>query len=174
MIRWSLSPVREEDIGVIARIHALSFEDAWSGALIRQVLEMQGTSGLAVRSDCRWSISGFAISRVAADECELLSLAVEPEFRGRGLGKMLLEGVFSQVQGAGVCKLFLEVAEDNGAARNLYRQYGLVPVGRRPDYYSLGDGSRVAALTLCRDFREVPLQEGDVARSPQDFRTTSL
>ena len=86
---YELSPVQDEDIGMMSRIHLLSFDDAWTGAMIRRILTMPGTFGIVARDRRHWTVSGFALLRLAADECEVLSLAVAPERRGAGVGGLL-------------------------------------------------------------------------------------
>lgn len=148
MTDYELSVVEETDIGAMARIHALSFDDAWTGAMIRRILTMPGAFGIVARQRRKWTVAGFALLRQAADECEVLSLAVAPNLRGDGVGGLLFAGAMEQASVAGATKLFLEVAEDNDIARRLYSSRGLVPVGRRPDYYTRNDGSTAAAVTM--------------------------
>jgi [ribosomal protein S18]-alanine N-acetyltransferase len=151
MIDYELATVQDPDIGMMSRIHTLSFDDAWTGAMIRRILTMPGTFGIAARHGRQWTVAGFALVRLAADECEILSLAVAPEHRGSGVGGLLLDGAITQASVAGAEKVFLEVAEDNDIARNLYTSRGLVPVGRRPGYYMRKDGMSAAAVTMsCR------------------------
>ena len=147
---YELTTVHENDIGMMSRIHTVSFDDAWSGAMIRRILAMPGTFGITARLSRRWSIAGFALVRTAADECEILSLAVAPDHRGAGVGGLLLDGAMHQAAQAGAIKLFLEVAEDNDIARRLYDSRGMVPVGRRPEYYARSDGTSTAAVTMSR------------------------
>ena len=148
MTGYELSMVEESDIGIMARIHALSFDDAWTGAMIRRILAMPGAHGIVARHERKRTVSGFALLRQAADECEVLSLAVSPDLRGDGVGGFLLDGAMEYASVAGAIKLFLEVAEDNDVARRLYEGRGLAPVGRRPDYYTRKDGTTAAALTM--------------------------
>jgi ribosomal-protein-alanine N-acetyltransferase len=151
MTQHELAFVQETDIGMMARIHAASFDEVWSGVMLRRILSMPGTTGIAARLRRQWSVSGFALIRVAADESELLSLAVAPEHRGAGVGTLLLQGAIEHAREAGATRLFLEVAEDNAVARHLYEGHGLVPIGRRPEYYRHKDGSTSAAVTMSYD-----------------------
>lgn len=160
MTGYSLVPVGETGIGEMARIHSLSFDDAWSDATFRRILATRGTCGIAARRG--WAVSGFALLRFAANECELLTIAVAPEHRGAGVGTLLLRAALGQARERGARKFFLEVADDNHIARRLYRSQGLRPVGRRRAYYSRADGTFADALTMLCDL-------GD-----QAFRTTSL
>lgn len=148
MSDYELSTVQDSDIGMMSRIHTLSFDDAWTGVMIRRILTMPGTFGIVARQGRQWTVAGFALLRLAADECEVLSLAVAPEQRGAGVGGLLFDAAIDQASAAGAAKLFLEVAEDNDVARNLYSSRGLVPVGRRPDYYLRKDGTKAAAVTM--------------------------
>jgi ribosomal-protein-alanine N-acetyltransferase len=151
MSEFELAVVQDTDIGMMSRIHAFSFDEGWTGITIRQILNMPGTFGLVAKHRRRWTVAGFALVRLAADECELLSLAVAPEHRGVGVGGLLFDAAIDRAKISGANKLFLEVAEDNDIARTLYTSRGLLPVGRRPEYYLCKDGSKSAAVTMsCR------------------------
>ena len=135
----------------IAELHKRCFDEAWSIFTVRQVLAMPGAFGLlAVEEEVAVSggdLLGFALGRSAAGECELLSLAVTAGERGRGIGGALLAAAMDRARRDQVSRLFLEVAEDNAAARRLYRNFGFRPVGRRPRYYRRPQGVAAAALT---------------------------
>ena len=94
---------------------------------------------------------GFIVSRRAADEAEILSVAVARAARGRGLARALLDLHLRRLAGFGLRAVFLEVDEDNTAARRLYARAGFQEVGRRPGYYAQGRASPAAALVLRRD-----------------------
>lgn len=94
---------------------------------------------------------GFVISRLAADEAEILSIVVSRRGRRAGLGTALLGAHLAQLSARGIVRLFLEVEEANQAARALYRRLGFSEVGRREGYYPKPDGTRAAALVLRRD-----------------------
>lgn len=151
MSGYDLGLVQENDIAMMARIHAASFDDVWSAIMLRRILGMPGSFGIVARRSRQWTVAGFALVRAAADECELLSLAVAPEQRGNGVGALLLEDVIGRSIVAGARKLFLEVAEDNLVARRLYNGFEFTPIGRRPDYYARKDGTSAAAVTMACD-----------------------
>ena len=94
------------------------------------------------------SPSGFLIARRAADEAELLTLAVAPCCRRAGLGKALLISAMAMLRAAGATRLFLEVEEGNAAALGLYRSLGAKPVGRRAGYYETGADAAIFSLAL--------------------------
>jgi ribosomal-protein-alanine N-acetyltransferase len=139
------------DLAAVTRIHAASFDDAWSTPMLRRILAMPGAGGIVARGAADEDVVGFALSRIAGGECEILSLAVDPGFRRRGVGRTLLAAAVEWAQLSRASAVFLEVAEDNGAARTLYAAQGFEAVGRRPDYYKLRDGSLAAAITMRRN-----------------------
>jgi [ribosomal protein S18]-alanine N-acetyltransferase len=80
-------------------------------------------------------VAGYVIAHHAADEGEILNLAVSPECRGRGVGRDLVEQVLARLGEAGVAAVYLEVRESNAVARRLYHHLGFQEVGRRAGYY---------------------------------------
>lgn len=94
--------------------------------------------------------AAFLLGRAVAGEAELLTLAVAPESRRRGLGRKLLARFLYQARLRGAATAFLEVAEDNTPARALYAAQGFAETGRRPAYYARPDGTRIAAIAMQR------------------------
>lgn len=92
---------------------------------------------------------GVAFGRVAADEAELLTLAVRPAARRQGLGAEILAAFHDAARAKGAATAFLEVAETNAAARRLYARSGYAAAGLRPVYYSEADPP-VSALVMRR------------------------
>ena len=129
----------------LAAIHAACFTvpRPWSAAELADLIASPSTL-LAEASD------GFALARVAADEAELLTIAVRPEARGRGLGSALLRDVLAAAAARGAGRMVLEVAADNAAALALYRREGFAECGRRRGYYAAPDGRRIDALIMAR------------------------
>ena len=81
------------------------------------------------------SEGGFALGRVVAGEAELLTIAVEPDRQGQGIGRRLMDLFLQEARQRGAEDLFLEVAADNGRAKALYARAGFVETGRRRGYY---------------------------------------
>ncbi len=96
--------------------------DAWDAAAISALLVTPGTFAYA-------HDDGFVLARVAGDEAEILTLAVAPQARGRGLGRALLQAVISRTAHLGAASLFLEVGADNPAALALYAGLGFTGSG---------------------------------------------
>lgn len=134
---------------VIAALRAECFDDAWSGESIRGLLRTPGTFALlAVPGGAP---AGFILCRAAADEAEVLVVAVRPAERRAGLGGRLLDAALARAGGAGVRRMFLEVGVDNPAALGLYSSRGFTEAGRRPAYYTHPGKPAIDALILRRD-----------------------
>jgi ribosomal-protein-alanine N-acetyltransferase len=142
-----LRPLGPLDMAVAAALHARCFDSAWNNAALVEILAMPGSFGaLAQIGD---QPVGLVIALAVGTEAEVLTLAVLPEFRRRGIARRLLEWVADRLSGAGCQRLLLEVAEDNAAARTLYGKLGFAEVGRRPSYYQCFGGT-AAAIVLAR------------------------
>jgi [ribosomal protein S18]-alanine N-acetyltransferase len=137
------------DAARLAQIHAKSFHRGWGEGEFESMLAERNT--LAHRLRLGRSIAGFAISRIGADEAEILSVAIDPHHRGRGLSRDLLLVHLGHLAGRGVRTVFLEVEENNQPARRLYERAGFTTVGRRERYYQQSGGEQLNALLMRRD-----------------------
>lgn len=127
------------DAAPLAALHAACFPDAWDAAAIAQLLGTPGTFAL-------YHQDGFVLARTAAAEAEILTLAVAPAARGRGLGRALLQAAIKQAHATGAQTMFLEVGADNPPALALYAGLGFVQVGTRKAYYSKHSGGSDALV----------------------------
>jgi ribosomal-protein-alanine N-acetyltransferase len=138
------------DLDRAAGLHAESFaplgERTWTRQDLAGLLAMPGVAGLLLETDGQ--DVGFALCRVAADEAELLTIAVRPAWRRQGVGRRLLEAIIDGARGAGARTLFLEVGVDNPSARGLYGARGFLAVGRRRGYYQRGDGPPADGIVM--------------------------
>ena len=128
------------DPQVLADIHAQAFDPPWSVAEFASLLDTPGT--FAVAED-----QGFILVRAIAGEAEIITLAVAPAARRRGLARRRIEQAVVRALALDAEALFLEVAEDNVPALGLYRGLGFEVVGRRRGYYARG-GDRPPADAL--------------------------
>jgi ribosomal-protein-alanine N-acetyltransferase len=94
---------------------------------------------------------GFMLCRAIAGEGEILTLAVHPDARRKGVAAILMGAFEAHCQANGVTTLFLDVAEDNTAALALYDVQGFVEASRREGYYRLPNGKREDALLMVKD-----------------------
>ncbi|CAN5119857.1 N-acetyltransferase [soil metagenome] len=135
------------DAALLAALHAPSFHAPWDEAALKELLGQTGVFAAA-------SQTGFILCRVVLDEAEILTLSVLPEARRRGLAGRLTNAAAEIARAAGAERLFLEVAEDNVAARALYARAGFVQTGRRKAYYETPQGradALILVLNLCGD-----------------------
>ena len=133
----------------MAALHALAFDAPWSAHEIASLTA--GPGGFALLAEGGDGLAGFILCRVIVGEAEVLTIAVSPQGRRRGVGGALLAAAMGAAQAAGGRAMFLEVAEDNAAAIALYRAAGFGEVGRRAGYYARPDNRAVDALVLRRD-----------------------
>ncbi|MEJ0050478.1 MAG: GNAT family N-acetyltransferase [Methylovirgula sp.] len=139
-----------------AHIHAQSFPHPWSAEEFESLLAGRDVIAHAVSFPSSFwrpnrEPSGFVLSRQAADQAEILTIAVTPKARGKGLGAALLAVHLPTLAALRVKSLFLEVEAGNKAAIRLYESFGFRQVGERKAYYRAADGSRATALVLRRD-----------------------
>ncbi|WP_323767188.1 GNAT family N-acetyltransferase [Marinovum sp.] len=129
----------------LAALHGAAFAPArgWSAAEFEGFLADPACL-LATRP------GGFALARVTLDEAELLTIATDPGRRRKGTARSLLAELLAKLVARGAETLFLEVAEDNAAARALYAAAGFAQAGRRRRYYPRPDGPPADALILRR------------------------
>jgi len=106
---------------------------------------------IAHRATIGRAFAGFVMSRIAAGEAEILSIAVVASRKGRGLAGRLLRHHLGRLAAVAVRTVFLEVDEDNVPALRLYRRAGFREVGRRAGYYPPQGGKASNALILRRD-----------------------
>jgi ribosomal-protein-alanine N-acetyltransferase len=145
----ALSEAGPRDAAAIAALHAQSFRRGWGEEEFERLLvdsRVQCHQALVGRKHV-----GFILSRRAADEAEILSIAVATAWRGRRLAGSLLGLHLRRLAGLGVRAVFLEVDERNEPARRLYARAGFAEVGRRQGYYTQAGQNGATALVLRRN-----------------------
>ena len=137
-------PATASDAPALAALHAAAFppDQAWGAEAIGLMLAMPGAFGLWCEG------AGLVLARVAAEEAEILTLAVAPAARRQGQGAALLAGAMAAARIRGAEAMFLEVAAGNAAALALYGGFGFTEVGRRRRYYPDGSDALVLRRTL--------------------------
>jgi ribosomal-protein-alanine N-acetyltransferase len=132
----------------LAQLHGTSFHRGWGESEFERMLAERNT--LVQRLRLGRKIIGFAVSRMGADEAEILSIAIDAGHRGKGFSRNLLLTHLGHLAGYGVRSIFLEVEENNHPARRLYQWAGFAVVGRRERYYQQ-QGEQLNALLMRRD-----------------------
>jgi ribosomal-protein-alanine N-acetyltransferase len=144
-----ITAAHPREAAAIAKLHGRSFHRGWSDEEVESLLVDRSVLAHSLRLG--GVFTGFVLSRCAADEAEILSIAVDRRYQGRGFGRQLLNLHLGRLAALGVKSLFLEVDENNAPAIRLYRAAGFREVARRPNYYPLPGGRTAAALVLRRD-----------------------
>ncbi len=127
----------------LARVHAAAFHDtrSWTAPEFAALL---ATDGVILSGDVR----SFLLGRLTLDEAEILTLATDPAFQRKGLARAALREFCDAVRQAGGTRIFLEVAEYNTAAKNLYSKEYFKTIGTRKAYFQRCDGTKVAAVVM--------------------------
>jgi ribosomal-protein-alanine N-acetyltransferase len=147
---YSHRPLGALDLDLASALHAEAFaplgERGWTRREMAELLAAPGVAGLVLQSG-RKEV-GLALWRVAADEAELLTVAIRPDCRRRGAGRALVELVVALARERAAGSLFLEVGADNAAALALYRAMGFRQVGHRCAYYRRVDRPAADAIVM--------------------------
>lgn len=134
----------------MASAHAQAFDAPWDEETLREMMASPGVFGFVALND---DVLGMVLCRAAAGEAEILTIAVPPWARRRGIGRALMEAAQSASFKHGADQLFLEVDVGNVAAVALYEGLGFVKAGLRKGYYDRGAQPRADALVMRLDLR---------------------
>lgn len=149
--RLFVDEVRKDDADAMADIHGEAFLHAWSPYDFAGLIAQDNVFGFAVRRESLMRprrLVGFVLVRSAADEAEVLTIAVRASLHGKGFGRRLMEEVLRRLHYDRTASCFLEVDPENAAALALYRSLGFETVGERKGYYERAEGTPGAALVM--------------------------
>lgn len=146
----------QDDVDQIMAVMEAAFDpvygEAWTRRQVEDALALPGTHFLLAADgggtpEHGAPAAGFVLSRGAADEEELLLIAVAPGYRRHGTGSGLLTRWIAEARERGKNRLFLEMRDGNEAER-LYLRHGFEKIGRRPNYYRRGSVAPRDAITF--------------------------
>ncbi|MBP5655951.1 MAG: ribosomal protein S18-alanine N-acetyltransferase [Clostridiales bacterium] len=140
----NIRPVREEDVKDLMRLEDGSIEHPWEEEELAKLAQDPNKSGFAAEEGGR--VTGYIGFSYILDEAEIGNVVVDKEYRRRGIGEALIEAAKGYLREQGIARVYLEVAEDNDAAKNLYSKAGFTSFNIRKDYYGKG---RNAILMVC-------------------------
>jgi len=149
VVDYQIVAAQVSDLDALMHIENRSHYHPWSRAVMSRYLERNGVIWKLVDSTSA-QLQAYAVVTQIAGEAELLTFAVEPELRGRGLGQILLQHMLDMVEQGGCDRMFLEVRESNEPAIAVYEKLGFCQVGVRPNYYP-AKGGRENALLYCQE-----------------------
>lgn len=147
----ALRLARTGDADALARLHAASFRIGWDGAEFERLIANRLTRTQVATDGPGGRVLGFILLSGVSPEIEILSIAVDPAARGRGIGHRLVETAFGVLAAEGFETVFLEVEEGNASALKLYARNGFREIGRRAGYYRSDTGAALSAIAMRRD-----------------------
>ncbi|MBL6927842.1 MAG: GNAT family N-acetyltransferase [Rhodospirillales bacterium] len=139
----------------MAALHARCFAEYWDAPSLGKLMASPGTFGFLARDSDGDDPVGLVICRLAADECEILTIGVVEHARRAGVGARLLDAAQARARKSGAQQMFLEVGATNTAARRLYDGRGYRQVGRRRNYYRTPERQAEDALVLRLELAQV-------------------
>ncbi|HEY3697101.1 GNAT family N-acetyltransferase [Phenylobacterium sp.] len=137
------------DAEMLSQVQALGFDAAWPAEDIAALFDGPGVFGFLVFEAAR--PVGMILCRTMLEDAEVLTLAVDPAVRGRGVGAALVAASVAAAKAAGATAVFLEVAVDNAPALALYARAGFHKAGVRNAYYDRGAAGQVDAVAMRLD-----------------------
>jgi ribosomal-protein-alanine N-acetyltransferase len=127
-----------DDLDVVQELDKQSFTNPWpEGAFKYELIESQNSRCWVaeMKQSQRSRVIGSAVLWIILDEAHIATLAVDPLYRGHGIGKRLLAVALIDAHNVGAKKAFLEARKNNQDALHLYFGFGFNAVGIRPGYY---------------------------------------
>jgi [ribosomal protein S18]-alanine N-acetyltransferase len=149
-VRVVFRPLASQSALHCAGLHAPAFAHPWGIAEFEQLLSADNIVADGAFEAPGDRLTGMVLSRVAADEAEILTIAVSAARRRHGIAKALMGAHLGRLSSVGIKALFLEVAVDNHAALGLYEGFAFCQVGERKGYYRNANGAAIAAKILRR------------------------
>lgn len=151
----TIEPMRLCHVDTVAGIEEEVYPIPWSkNAFTNEILDNGFASYYVALDD--GVVVGYAGIWTIMDEAHITTLAVRTAWQRRQVGSLLLEHLLAKAKSKGASRMTLEVRVSNTIAQTLYRKYGFVPCGLRPNYYSDED-----ALIMWLD--KMPDNDGQAA-----------
>lgn len=119
----------------------------WTSAQFQSELGCANMQGVVAQTQQEDTV-GFALGRNAADEFEVMKIAVAKPYQHRGIGTRLMQSLLDQAQRRGAIKSYCEVGCLNIAAQKLYKKIGFIPRYTREKYYTSNEAAVVLSCTL--------------------------
>jgi ribosomal-protein-alanine N-acetyltransferase len=153
--RYELVPMDRSHLDEVCAIELESYENPWARTAFESELGKNPASfaRVALTTDTPSRVAGYCIAWILFEHVHIQNVAVHPEHRRRGLGRLLLLQALEEGRVRGATSALLEVRPSNEAARRLYRALGFVETGRRREYYA---GPREDALLLRKELGPPP------------------
>lgn len=141
----TLRPMTADDLPRVFAIEQVSHPTPWPLKGLQESLQ----NHTAFVLEASGHVVGFAFVQRILDEAHLLDIAIEPAYRGQGLGRELLRRLMDEELVQGVTIWFLEVRVSNVTAISLYQSLGYNELSLRRNYYEGPAGKEDALLMAC-------------------------
>jgi ribosomal-protein-alanine N-acetyltransferase len=142
----TLRPFAVSDLPAVLEIERMSFPSPWKPEVF--LGELQNPYARLVVAEQAGRVVGYFCRWLVADEAHILDIAVHPDHRSRGIGKILLKEILAEARGGGACSASLEVRVSNLPALALYHSLGFSPVATRRRYYENGEDALLMVCSL--------------------------
>jgi ribosomal-protein-alanine N-acetyltransferase len=139
----------ETDLEQVLALEAVSFLTAWKREHFINEMESPLSFPLVARA-ADGTVAGYICPMLVLDEGQILNVAVRPEYRGRGIGGLLMEAALNEFGNRKASFVALEVRPSNRAAISLYTRCGFVTTGRRKAYYENGEDALLMEYEFAR------------------------
>jgi ribosomal-protein-alanine N-acetyltransferase len=134
-----------QDVPAVLAIEERIFPHPWSEAIFREELALANRAYFLAEGD---AVAGYAGLMVIGEDAHVTNIAVAPEARRHGVATRLLLCLIEEAQKRQAEHLTLEVRVSNREAQELYRRFGLAPVGIRRGYYNGEDALIMWAIDI--------------------------
>ena len=133
-----IRPMTANDLHTVSEIEAVSNSQPWTYADFEESLAREDGTTILLVAEEDDAVIGYLVLYTAAGESEIVTIAVSPNARRRGIGRDLIENVitFSESSSLYIEEINLEVRVSNEPAIRLYESSGFSIVGKRPNFYS--------------------------------------
>jgi ribosomal-protein-alanine N-acetyltransferase len=145
-MHFSIMRALPSDAPDLAALHAQALPSGWPAADFEA--SCANANRIVLKAEDSASLLGFAVVQFAADEAEILSVAVAKEAQRCGIGSAILAACIAECEQKTIAHIYLDVAEGNAAALGLYGKFGFGVLARRPNYYQAGRSVPETALIM--------------------------
>lgn len=141
-----LRDLKKEDISRLVELEKICFSDPWTENDFESSFSLPFFEGVAIEED--GAVVAYALALVVFEDGDIANVAVAPEYRKRGFGKLMMTALEEKALARGAERLFLEVRETNVSAIGLYTGRGFAPISVRKGYYNDGENAIVMQKNL--------------------------
>jgi len=144
-------PLNSDHLEDILEIETLCFSTPWKKISFISEFHLSYSFSFGITSKTDNKLRGYIFFWLVCDEIHITNLAIHPAVRKEGLGSNLLKYLLQLASDINVKNIYLEVRKSNHAAKALYKKFGFVQTGYRPQYYSDNQEDALLFTYFCKD-----------------------